>query len=230
MHTKKLVRAALAVVFVLGLSGHVLAYTFPWEHISGHRSSPPYGWNYSYDIGFYNDTLMIDVDVRLTGFDAGETLKGRWESGIESLWSTDRLEVPIAFNVDWVTADFDQTVIVANSTARWDMTHWYTIGAGGWGDAYQEKVAAHEFGHMISMYDEYTGGAIDPVTKRVDTGGVMCTLNGGTLDYYYDPFLDWYHEKLESIPEPTSLQLLLGGGFVALLAIRRRMKRQEICS
>jgi hypothetical protein len=215
-------RNLLVLVLFVTMSATAGAYTFPWEHITGSRTSSPYWWYYSYDIGFYNNVLMVDVDIKLTGYDPSATVKGRWENGMESVWSTNRFSVPISFNVDWVTTNYDQLVTVTDSTGRWNMSSWYTQGAGGWGDAYQEKCAAHEFGHMLSMYDEYSGGAIDPVTHRINTSGVMCTLDGGTLDYYYDPFLGWYQAKLASVPEPGSLFLLLAGGLCGIMLFRKK--------
>ena len=53
------------------------------------------------------------------------------------------------------------------------MRSWYTVGASGWGDTYQEKVAAHELGHMIGLWDEYAGGAVDPLTALINMGGLM---------------------------------------------------------
>jgi len=105
------------------------------------------------------------------------------------------------------------------------MLTWYTVGAGGWGDSYQEAVAAHEYGHMISLWDEYSGGAVNPITGLINTGGLMHTLSGPTLDYYYDPFLTWYENKLtnSAVPIPSSL-ILLASGLVGLITIRRRMK------
>ena len=90
--------------------------TIPWEHMTGYMSSPPYGWIYSYDIGLYSDVLMIDVDVRLVGYNPDPSLRSRWENGIESTWSTNRFSVPISFNVDWVTTDPDYSVTVVNGT------------------------------------------------------------------------------------------------------------------
>jgi hypothetical protein len=104
------------------------------------------------------------------------------------------------------------------------MLTWYTAGAGGWGDSYQEEVAAHEYGHMISMWDEYAGGAVNPISRLINTGGLMATLSGPTLDYYYVPFFDWYENKLSSIPEPSTL-LLLGSGLLGLIGFRRKVKK-----
>lgn len=190
----------LIFLFLITVCTNAGAVTYEWEHQSKYMSSGVYGWLSSYDIGFYNDTLMVDVDIYLAGYTPADTLKSRWESGIESIWSTGRFSVPISFNVDWVTTGYDYVVNVTNSTGRWNMLNWYTIGAGGWGDAYQEEVAAHEYGHMIGLWDEYAGGAVDPETQLINTGGIMHSLNGGTLDYYYKDFLAWYDNKLNSVP------------------------------
>ena len=185
MNGKKIIRKMLVFIFLVGLCTNAEAITFTWEHQTGLKISPPYGWAYSYDIGFYNGTLMIDVDIDLVGYDPGITLTNRWERGIESIWSTNRFNIPISFNVDWVSTNFDYRVKVVEGQGRWNMLTWYTVGVGGWGDSYQEEVAAHEYGHMLSVWDEYAGGAVNPITGLINTGGLMHTLNGPTLDYYY---------------------------------------------
>ena len=201
---------ALTILF----AGNASAFEIPWYTQTGSLSSGIFAWHYSYDIGFFNDTLMIDVDIALGGADPGLKLKTRWESGIEAIWSTDRFEVPIVFNVDWVGTAADQHVGVIPGAGRWNMLTWYTIDASGWGDAYQEEVAAHEFGHMIGLWDEHAGGAVDPLTGLTDTGGLMHTLNGQTLDSYYDGLLAWYDNR-RSVSEPGTV-LLIGAGALLL--------------
>lgn len=222
-------RLLSALALCLALSSPVVAMTIPIEHISGVKPNGPY---YSFDIGFFDNAIRVDVDVRLWGDAVVDSLLARWESGIESIWSTDRFAVPILFDVAWVLADWDHSVRVTDGTGRWNTANWYTVGSGGWGDSYLGAVAAHEFGHFLGAYDEYWGARLDPLTGRINTGGLMATLSGPTLAYYYDPFLLWYDDRLGdygggdpvATPEPSSLVLLAAGMF----ALAVRMKRREV--
>lgn len=228
MHIIKLLRSQMLLILLLSISVEASADMFDWEIESGYRTGgipTIYGWNYCYDIAFIDDILKIDVDIMLIGSDPGTTLKDRWETGMETMWSTTRFSVPIAFNIDWVTSNPDQTVTVKTGTGQSNMRAWHIIPS--WGISYAEELAAHEFGHMLGLWDEYKGGAVNPTTGLTGTGGLMETLNGSTLDSYYNPFLNWYDGKLAAstpVPEPTNI-LLFGTGLAGLAAIGIRRKR-----
>jgi hypothetical protein len=220
----------LVVLSVLLTASSAAALTIPPEARTGQNRSGSVAWTYSYDIGLVDDVLVIDVDVAFMGINPRRSLRDRWESGIEGLWSTDRFAVPIVFNVDWVKVDwvtpnYDQLVTVRRGRGDWNMQTWYTGNPSGWGSSYHEEIAAHEYGHMIALFDEYEGSALDPRTGRVNTDGLMDTLDGPTLDHYYDEFLAWYDERLAAlISEPAlvadpATSLLLAAGFIALLLL-----------
>ncbi len=193
-------KIVIMLVF-LGVCGETTAFSIPWHTISGSRVSGNFAWNYSYDIGYFDDTLKIDLGIRLVGDAVDHTLLNRWEHGIEDIWSTDRFATPISFNVDWVSENYDATVRIHDrSTGIFNMSNWNTRNANGWGDAYQEQIVAHEAGHMFGLWDEYAGGAVDPDTGLINTGGLMQTLNGQTLDSYYTVMLGWF-DKFKPVPD-----------------------------
>lgn len=223
-------RLFAALALALSLSSPAAALTIDYETVQGYKhAANNYGIGYRYDIGFIDDALRIDIDLMLYGATQGiEGLMTRWETGIESIWSTaDRFAVPILFNVDWVTSAYDHAVRITEGYGRWNTGNWFTYRPND----DHERVAAHEFGHYLSMFDEYNGGATDPLTGLVNTGGLMHTIYGGTLDEYYSPFLSWYDDKLANyvggsedpapVPEPSTVVLMLGGMF-ALVAWRKQ--------
>jgi len=219
----------LILLMFCGMYTKAPAANIPWETISGSMSNDEFGWNYSYDIGFFNDTLMIDLDIRLEGATAAQSLLDRWESGIEQIWSTNRFAIPISFNIDWVFENYDQIVIIHDgNTGPFNMTTWNTMDANGWGDEYQEAIVAHEAGHMFGLWDEYPGGAVDPITRLINTGGLMQTLDGGTLDPYYYDILNWYHHNLANIPIPPTVWLF-GSGLIGIFGVKNSSVRLDFC-
>ena len=97
------------------------------------------------------------------------------------------------------------------------MTLWDTADTG--------RVAAHEYGHVVGNYDEYSGGALDPSDPIIDTTGLMGWTGLGTVTYarHYEPVVDWLEGQYTSavlevvpVPEPATLGLMLLGGLAVL--------------
>jgi hypothetical protein len=206
----------------------------PEQIVQGSRSSPPYGWQYAYDIGFSDLQLNVEIDIRLTGANPGAALLSTWENGIENMWSrkfdildqtgslaADPYHYHVNFNVVFPTdplVSVDQTVTVVAGTGRGNMLTWYTTSE--WGSSYNGAYVAHEVGHMFSLYDEYSGGAVDPANPIYDNRSIMGSLAATAKSRHYEPFLDWL-EQMEPgrslsigaydptwvIPEPCTLML-----------------------
>ena len=93
------------------------------------------------------------------------------------------------------------------------MTSWDTEDTG--------QVAAHEYGHMVGNYDEYSGGAVDPNDPIIDISSLMGSTSPAAITYarHYEPVLDWLERQypfavlvVVPVPEPSGLLLVLLGG------------------
>lgn len=202
------------------------------EKVNYNVSVAGYSWTASYDILFSNQDLIIDVDIYLSGSDAGQALKDIWEDGIESLWSNtfDIFDgdyyYDTIFNVDWLTSatDADHTVVVHQGDGHVNLVDWYTGNPSGWGYGKQGTIAAHEFGHMIGLADEYAGGATSfirpdsimgqnltsPQTDHFDAFTGWLNINSGinTLSLVADSGM---HNYSIDVPEPSTFAIFLLG-------------------
>ena len=202
----------IGIIFILAV-GRASAATYDWERMS---------YRYArYDIGYFDDAINVRLNMRNSGDYDGDMLD-RFEYGVEDMWTTDRFDTPIEVDFNWVETDYNYSINVDDQYGRSSWSHWYT--SGPWGDSYQEEVAAHEVGHFLGNYDEYESAwYIDPATGLVNTGGLMHTLRGDPLDYYYDDILEWFDNKTiitSSVPVPASIWLLMSG-VVVLFRLRR---------
>jgi hypothetical protein len=166
----------------------------PSQSVSGHVTSGDFAWDFQYDWEFINQMMSISLDIDLIGANPGN-LVNVWEQGIEGIWSN-RYDIsdgiytyPIVFDVNFVDGTADQLVTVHSGTGRSNMTNWYPDHPGGWDNSYHDEIAAHEFGHMLGLYDEYAGGAVNPnINPNVFTNSIMADL-GPTQIYHYEQIL-----------------------------------------
>ena len=148
----------------------------------------PYGWNANYTRGFDGGLFEKDIQINFK-FDANipnlgtQAQQTAWVNtaitGLEAIWDN-KYEIhdnqtgqnyPIIVNVT-TQGPFNQIVQVSAGPGRSDMTHWYSDNTA--------SVDAHEVGHMMGLYDEYKGGAIDPV-------GITAGNNNGNPENPDDP-------------------------------------------
>ncbi|MDD5011715.1 MAG: PEP-CTERM sorting domain-containing protein, partial [Phycisphaerae bacterium] len=159
-----------------------------------------------------------------------------------SMWSRifDIVDGDFHYHVNFDAAFFyssadstHHTVTVINGQGSGDMLHWYTTSA--WGPQYNGAYVAHEVGHMFSLYDEYSGGAVNPSDPLIDYSSIMGSLASVVYERHYQPFLDWLQPEASGrelylddydpswvnpeIPEPATL-FLLGFGAVILKKLK----------
>jgi hypothetical protein len=131
-----------------------------------------YGWT----AAFQQTWSHIRIRIRLNPDDGISaetmaTLRDTWRDGIVSTWSNrwgvgraGEATCPLTFEVQWVTSNQHHTVRVRQGPMRSNMTNWDTSDTGG--------VAAHEFGHMHGLPDEYSDSNC-PDRSPTETGTVM---------------------------------------------------------
>ncbi len=215
------------------------------QTVEGWLSSPPYGWTYSFDIGFSDLEVGVEIRIGLEGDEPGAELLTVWENGIEDMWNrqfdiidawgevSDPYHYHVNFDVVFPEdplASVHHAVHVTDGIGRGNMLSWYTTS--DWGSEYNGAAAAHEVGHMFSLFDEYKGGAKDPNDPIEDPTSIMGSLDGVAKERHYEPFLDWLqvmaperelligeYDPTWVIPEPATIVIL---GLGVLFTIRKR--------
>ncbi len=190
---------------------------------------------------------------------SGKDLKQAWQNGVQTIWggspTQPRMFVvdpktgkqyALAFDLNFVNdpsqADFNVTV--HSGSARDSLANWSALRPGGYAQdcvggrtpelcGYQGFLIAHEYGHMLGLFDEYVGGALDPsgialcTNQAVGTPprqGIMAEINQNATPYacpgYYHKILDDYlaeqgfalavNANAPLFPDPPVTDLILG--------------------
>lgn len=199
------------ILMLLIMTGTAHAVSFDFEqHESYHRGglNNQYAWTSRYEIGYFDETIHVDLDLRING-----PFNDNWLMA-ETLWDKPDYDI----DIDFFSTDPDYYIRSDPSVARSDMLAWDTDESF--------RMVAHEMGHMFGLFDEYAGGTVDPATGFTDSMGLMGNLSGRMRDRYYEPFDMWLEGKLASvpvaeaqpIPEPATVILLSFGLILRLFA------------
>ena len=139
------------------------------------------GTNVSYDFRSFADGVEVHVPIYAHPADASDEVVSRWADGIDATWN-DQFEItrngdrfPLTFHPEFSRERKGNENIVGDAGAGpADSRYWQTIDkhsidpTKGLNDRHSvENAAAHEFGHLMGIPDEY---GWDPNTFRAITG------------------------------------------------------------
>lgn len=203
--------------------------------------SPVFQWTTSYDRYFDGVSVIKHVEIGFqfdadTGLDAAAqaSWKSAAELAVEQIWGhkfalrDTANNQTYALGVD-VTLEgyaqpgggvtFDQNVRVAKRPAdcashpndlvcRDNMIKWFVDGTN--------VTMAHEFGHMIGLYDEYLGGAVDKsVNPTLSNDGLMGLGALLANPKFYDRYFQQYADFMNNVVPFEDYQRLGGDGVTA---------------
>ena len=161
-----------------------------------------FAWNYGYDIRLDDKALNIKVRINLipargVTWPDIERVKPLWEEGIERIWSEKyALEISsgqryrVFVDVFFKGPGYHYDVIVRPGSGGTDELNWNIQDS-------PERVA-HEFGHMIGLFDEYERGALAPKNAIIDPESIMTSNPGkGAVARvrHFEPFRRWFMGK-----------------------------------
>jgi hypothetical protein len=182
-----------------------------------------FGVESNYDIERTRAELRIRVRIKFTGITPTAAHKAIWRGGILAMWNgkfraenADGKKLPIVFDPIFDAASPHHTIELLPPVTRDDGTvgvgradaaHWYAGPAASATDTTNGNVAAHEFGHLIGLADEYQLKRADyirlvgsaPPTAGDPEGGhtsttIMGDSNSGTATaavIHMRAFVDW---------------------------------------
>lgn len=234
----------VAALYITG-SEHVTDVLFTPRYTDAGITYGPFGLGLSYLRSFDGTRVTADVQINFLfdtalGFDEAErTLyRASVEANVERIWNnkfaiTDTIThhtFPVVIDLTTTGPSFDQFVAVHSGSGRADALNWFV------GDT--ASVSAHELGHMLGLFDEYIGGAVNRYPNPTLSGtGLMgfgaLTTNPEMFPRYYDQYLGFVSGLNPgrtfglsavgpaAIPEPSTIVLISSGLAAAWLARRR---------
>ena len=120
-----------------------------------------YGMTSRFTQRLSDDELRIQVKLKFTGVDPPGLVDG-WFTAIRDRWNrfdavnqTSGETVAITFAPSRVTSGQDNAIKIHPGNDRADAANWYAEDPDG------DNTAAHEFGHMVGLEDEYQRDAAD---------------------------------------------------------------------
>ncbi len=142
-------------------------------------------------VSFDGTQFIVTVDIGLRGEVAPSAIRQSWKDGIEGYWNRNGYQMqnesglfPIIFRVNFVDSgpvDYQVNVtntgdvFCQNSSLDWCLIPW--IDKAFPRLDMRGAIAAHEFGHLLGLLDEYVGGFVSPGVNPND----LCVFKSSGL-------------------------------------------------
>jgi hypothetical protein len=195
-----------------------------------------YKWEYYYEIELKPGELVVTRPMAFDLKDgcsppSAAVLKG-WEAEIAAVWDKKwrfhRKECKRGDPCSCVTANGCCNILLrvvpelgANrggakkvelhkgaNTGPWGSASWWYSHT--WWETAQgvpATVRAHEFGHLIGMWDEYPAGACDPARKYTNEPGSIMKNGSTTHERHIQEWHDWLDKKLGAFGKTVALSV-----------------------
>ncbi len=168
-----------------------------------------------YETVYTRSELRVKVRIGFTGVEAQPAHLAIWTNGIDAKWNNnfrvtnDQRELPIVFEPVWGSSDEHHEIqLHLPPVVREDAANWYAgpgviTATGATQDTTDANTAAHEFGHLVGLADEYNLTAADyekftgaaPTgampADGYDTTSVMAVISGPAEGRHMAPFIAW---------------------------------------
>lgn len=183
-----------------------------------------YGWEMCYEISIKDGVFQVlrKVDFALPdGASPSAAQKATWKAEIEAVWNRKfkihRVECrrgdlcnckddgrccvfPIHVLCEWGGGHGKKVDLhKGKNQGPWGSKSWW-YSHTWWEDRKDVGVTvrAHEFGHLIGMFDEYMAGACDPLRKYTKGKNVMGSGANAEARHYQE-YVDWFNAKTGSV-------------------------------
>ena len=184
--------------------------TSPWE-------LETFGWTTAYEIQYTRTELKVIVRIELTGETTTAAQRNLWIRGIQNRWNShfhieNSRRLSVVFEPVFTSTNSHHTVEIHAGHGRANMTNWYIRTTG--------DIAAHEFGHMVGLEDEYRLTRADyirligtappprPEPPGYTMSGLMTAGTGPVQGRHLRPFVAWLNRH--RLPGERNYRLVAG--------------------
>jgi hypothetical protein len=191
-----------------------------------------FDWKTRYEIVHSRTELKITVRLKLKGVEASAAHRKMWIDGISGHWNgkfhlenADGNRLAVVFAPQFVeSGEHNEVEVHAPPIGRADSGNWYagpTLNADPTKpDSTSGDVAAHEFGHLVGLEDEYhlsaaefkrimgrdaTAADADPQGIGYRGGALMGSSAGDVEARHLSAFVTWINQNLVAGEKPYAL-------------------------